>query len=57
MNKLVQLQNLSDITNADFLAITETWLNSNVSNSEIHSSNTAFIDGIDRVVKEVAEFC
>ena len=38
-NKLVELQNLADDTDSDVIAITESWLNDTVSDSEILNSN------------------
>ena len=39
VNKLVQLQNIAGITDSEIIAVTETWLNENVSNGEILNDN------------------
>jgi exonuclease III len=38
-NKLVQLSNLAGVTDSDLIAITETWLNNDVSDNELLNSN------------------
>ena len=35
INKSVQLQNIAPVQDSDVIAVTETWLNDNISNSEI----------------------